>query len=339
MNLKKNVLSHATIFILLIYSPMSLARTIVFKPRWILNDQSAGELYAQEKSKKDPLGVQIQVLPYDESEDQYHAVLLNHADISEGEAITLLQNIEKDNSDIVVLAMKEQISAAGYLSLKNKNIASPKDLEGKIIGIYSDDSIDHLRWFCKLYQVDFHKITFKKITSDNLKYLIDNIVDIIIAHDANEPLVLKRMGYDTHFIPLYGPKSVYYGSVYFCRRDFYEKNKDALKQFVKSVSEGWRWAIQNPSDAAEMVMKYYPESHYLMGSKELTKEKTQQGITIRAFHLTYNVGLNCIGCIVKTQWDVEVNELCKNGLLKNDGKLSNVVQYDLTEDLFKNTSF
>lgn len=319
-------------------STKAYAITIKFKPRWILNDQFSGELYAQEKLEKEKSDNQINISPYDETEDQYHAIVAGKTDISVGESITLLQNIERDGSDIVFLAMKEQISPAGYLSLKAKEISTPDVMEGKKIGVYSDGNIDQLKWFCRLHKINFNSIQLIKITSDNLGYLIDGKVDLIVAHDTNEPLVLKKMGYDTNFIPMYGPKSVYYGSVYFCRRDFYLKNKEAVKQFVKYVSEGWKWAIQNTEKAAAMVIKYYPAKQYLMNSKAFTQEKIKQGISIRAFHLTYNVGPNCIGCILKTQWDAEVDELIKSGIITQNKKLDEVVQYDLTEDLYRQST-
>ena len=325
------------LFIFLLACPSEVkSADIIFRPQWILNDQHAGEIYAYEKMNQSNSNVKIILLPYDETKDQYQDVLSGKINVSTADIITLLNRIDKEHSDIVIFSFKEQISPAGYLSLKNKHIEKPKDLEGKIFGFYNETNRNDLKWFFDLHGIDFNNIKLKKITSDNLVPLIDEEVDVIVAHDTNEPIILKKLGYDTNFIPMYGPAHVYYGSAYFTTRSFYKRNKKSLSEFVRKISEGWKWAIEHPDEAADMVMKYYPRSRYIMNSYNITKEKVVKGINVRAFHLTYNVGMNCIGCMTKMQWNIGINELIKNDLIQNKEMLLKVADFDITRDVFLN---
>lgn len=332
------LLLRVTCFLLLLGSPVAMALNIVFRPQWILDDHCAGEMYAADKFRRTRSTIRVTLLPYDETEDQYTAVVKGRVDVSTSEAITLLQKIEHDRSDLVIIGMKDQITPAGYLSLKGQGIVTPKNIEGKVIGLYSDNTLNHFRWFCKLHGIDIQTVRFRKITSDNIKSLLDGEVDVIIAHDTNEPIVLKRMGYETNFIPMYGPGAVYYGSVYFCRRAYFKQHAAELREFVKAVAEGWKWAIAHPEETAVMVMQYYPKARYLMSSHAFTEDKVIRGITVRAFHLTYNVGVDCIGCISRTQWDIGIQELVRHGLVHNNGRLRNVVQYDLARTILQSKS-
>lgn len=328
------VLFTALFLSILIYCPKARSQDIILMPQWILNDQYAGEIHAHEQMDKTNSGVKIILLPYDETKDQYQEVLSRRVDVSTSEVITLLQKINEDQSDIVIFSLKEQISPAGYLSLKDKHIESPKDLEGKNFGYYSNNTLNHLKWFCMLHSIDYNKIKLKKITSDNLVSLIDGKVEVIVAHDTNEPIVLKKIGYDTNFIPMYGPANIYYGSAYFTTRSFYESNKENLREFVRKVSEGWKWAIEHPEQAADMVMKYYPKSRYLMDSYTLTRDKVIKGINVRAFHLTYNVGVDCIGCISKIQWNAGIDALVKHQLIEDSVHIRNVARFDIVDRVF-----
>lgn len=322
-----------TLFIL-IHPARVLSEDVIFMPQWILNDQHAGEIYASEEWNKSGSESKLVLLPYDEVKDQFKEVLLGHVHISTSEVITLLQKIDATHSDIVILALKEQISPAGYLSLKNKNIVKPKDMEGKVFGFYTENTLNHLRWFCDFHGIDYSQIKLKKITSDNLAPLMDGIVDIIVAHDTNEPIVLKKIGYDTHFIPMYGPSSSYYGSAYFTSRTFYEGHKKAIYDFVKKVSEGWKWSIENPEKAADLVMKYYPKDRYILNSYTHTRDKVVKGINVRAFHLTHNVGINCIGCFSEMQWNVEIDGLIEGKLIKDSEFIRRIAAFDVTRRVF-----
>lgn len=44
-------------------------------------------------------------------------------------------------------------------------------------------------------------------------------------------------------------------------KEYYESHKDLAQQFADASRRGWEWAIQNPEETLEIVMKYVQKDH------------------------------------------------------------------------------
>lgn len=311
------------------------AVTMRYKLIWILNEQYAGELYAYHKGWYEKEGLNIKFIPYGDGRDPYSAVVSGKTDIGVSSSISMLRSATKDNSDIVIFAIKDQISPAGFLSLSRKNIVKPSDLEGKTFGYYHLSNHALLKWFCEKYSVDHKGIKMVKVRPNDMDPLLDGTVDFIIAHETNEPIILKLTGHDTRFMSLSDARGIHHGAIFLCKRDYYERHQQEISKFVEVTARGWQAAISHPEEAADIILKSLPRSAYVDKSRELTKRKIIKSIGIKSFYITYKVGGGCIGCMSRVYWDVVADQLMDEGVISQRSELHKLVRYDAIKGLNK----
>lgn len=323
--------------ILLFFSVrLTSAEDVRYRLLWIYNDQFAGELYALEKEWYKKVGINLILQPYTKNYlEPYEAVKQGEADIGISETFSLIRKITNDDSDIIIFGLEDQLSPAGLLSLKNKNITKPKDLENKVHGYFHDGNLELLKWYSEVNHINFNLIKNVKIEAENLQPLISGDVDFVIAHETNEPVVLLLNGLKTNMLSLSGPNGIQFGVAFFCKRSFYETHREVLKKFLKTTSQGWKEAILHPEEASEIIMKYYPKEYYVFQSPELTKEKIFRGVKIRQFYLTYAVGLDHIGYMSETYWSLVFQKLAYLKLIDDETSLNKIIRFDVVKTLFE----
>ncbi len=327
----------AILLMLVLYFPSpgyAKLNHISLKLAWVLNDQYAGEVYAYHKGWYKDSGINLEFKPYKYgTKDPYHSVVSGEADIGESEPLVVIREALRDNENIVIFGLKDQISPAGLLSLKKKNIMKPSNIEGYIFGYYNDGDKEILKWYCELNGVDYNKIQKRRLLPNDMQPLISETIDFIIAHETNEPVILKLMGYDSNFLSISGPNGVHFGSAYFCTEDFYNANKKDLIRFMKTSSKGWKHVIMNPLEGSNIVIKYYPKNRLINNSREFTLKKFEKGINIKGYYLTHKVGIDCIGCMSKAYWDIVLNELLSAKIIKFTELASKLIRYDVSKSL------
>lgn len=313
------------------------AKTYSVKLMWVKNDQYAGELLAINDGLYRQGGLDIRLVPYEVGgPDPYHSVLSGEADIGISEVFALLRRAIKDKARIVVFGLKDQISPAGFMSLSETNIKTPKDFEGRTFGYYNDTDLELLAWYSDKNGVDHNRIRTKKLTPNDMQPLIDGGVHFIIAHETNEPVILKMKGYGTNFISLSSPQGIHFGPAYFCKEDFYNKHKDDLNSFVVATSEGWRRAIIDPSRAARVVFDQYPKRDYIDGLKELTLNKFEKSLNIKSYYMTYKVGRDCICCMSKLYWDIVQSRLKEENIITDENDVYDYVRFGAVRGIIRN---
>ena len=68
---------------------------------------------------------------------------------------------------------------------------------------------------------------------------------------------LRKIGFDPHWMPLSDLGVPGYGQVLIARRDTLAQHRDALVRYTRALIRGWRWVVDNPQEAAEMIVRKY----------------------------------------------------------------------------------
>jgi ABC-type nitrate/sulfonate/bicarbonate transport system substrate-binding protein len=303
---------------------------------WILNDQFAGEIYSHYKGWYKKENIDLVLLPYQRgTSDPYDSIMTGKADIGIYETSSLLRRAIKDKADIVIFGIEDQISPAGFMSMANKGIKQPKDLEGHVFGYYNDGDIDLFRWFANKNNVSLATIEMHNVVPNDMDPLINGKVDFIVAHETNEPVIMKLKGYDTNFIPLSGPWGYQFGTSFFCKRNYYEKHKDILNSFMKATAKGWRATFANPREAAEIILNNYYKGDYIDNSRKTTIDKFIKGLGIKSYYITFKVGPDCINCMSKTYWNILRDRLILDGIIASGDDIQHFIRFDATQSLMK----
>src|SRR5258708_11786648 len=172
---------------------------------------------------------------------------------------------------LVAVASPLQRSPRAFISLAAKNITKPQDLIGKRVAFRPDDNSVYLA-LLKLTNVNrdaIHEITDP--TKFTLDALMNNQIDVIPAFIDNEPVILKRKGYNVNAILAseYGIET--YENLIFTRKDVIEKSPDRVLRFLRATLHGYNYAVQNPTPVAALGLKYDPKLDLVTQNAQLAR--------------------------------------------------------------------
>lgn len=144
------------------------------------------------------------------------------------------------------------------VTLKDKGIQSPKDLEGKRIGAPEGDAPRRLfPVFAKTVGIDVNKVEWVSLAPQIRETaLVKGEVDAVTGFEYTVVLNLQALNvepdrivvfrYSDYGLPLYGNAIV-------VRKDFLGSNPDVVARFLKAVNRALKDVIANPQEAADLV--------------------------------------------------------------------------------------
>ncbi|CEG26202.1 ABC transporter substrate-binding protein [Bacillus sp. B-jedd] len=227
---------------------------------WAPNTNHTGLYVAKEKGyfKKHGLDVDI-ILPGEAGADQLVASGKAEFGVSYQESIT---QARIQGVPLVSLAAVIQHNTSGFASPKAKNITSPKDFAGHTYGGWgSPIEKAVLESLMKQENADVEKVKIVNMGDTDFFTAVKRDIDFawifyawtgIEAELRNEPL---NMVYLTD----YTQKLDYYTPVIATNEKMIEKDPETVKEFVAAVSEGYQFAIKNPSESADILLKAVPD--------------------------------------------------------------------------------
>lgn len=181
--------------------------------------------------------------------------------ISYQEEVTYAKTSE-DPLPIKAIAAIIQHNSSGFASPKDKNIKSPKDFEGKIYGGWGSESeTAAIKAVMEKSGADFDKVTIADIGQDDFFTATTNSVDFAWIYEGWDVVQAKIKGFDLNFIPMnqFDKRLDYYTPVIISNETLLNDNPELAKKFMKATTEGYQYAIDNPEDAAKILVKHAPE--------------------------------------------------------------------------------
>ena len=252
--------------------------TVSFMLDWVPNTNHTGIFVAKEKGFYDELNINIDIInPPEESVTALLASGKANFGISFQDNIAMALN-ENDNFPIVAVAAILQHNTSGILSLKEKNINSFKDLEGKTYATW-----DNLIEQATIKQVmeneggDFEKVNLYHSTVTDAVSAIQTNVDAAWVFEGWDAMMAKISNLDYNFLRFSDvePALDFYTPVLVSNETFLKENTDLAKRFLEATKKGYDYAIENPEEAAKILHKYSPEYDLNMlieSQKFLSKE-------------------------------------------------------------------
>lgn len=159
-----------------------------------------------------------------------------------------------------VLAIFYQGSGISIFSLEKAGIKKPKDLEGKSFA--SDiESMKHTQFlaFCKKNGVDIAKVKIIPIKGSDLKYVLSGIVDAMSTHGYKGDALLRQKGYKVNEMKLSDYGIDMYSKGLIANDKLIKENPELVRRFVKATIRSWNYAVKNPEEAVDALIKAYPD--------------------------------------------------------------------------------
>ena len=239
------------------------------KIRFILNWKYQGPqawfFLAQDKGYFKAEGLDVQMDQGEGSGAAVTRVASRAYDIGFGDinALTVFAAKNPNDSPKAVF-MIYGVSPFSIYSMKDKNITSPKQLEGKTLGAPVDDAPFKLfPAFAKATGIDPKKVTWKHMQpSLREQMLVRGEVDAVsgyvntvwfslrkIYKDPGEKV--SRMKYSDFGLNLYSNSII-------VSKDFLEKNPKAVAGFLRAIAKGFQDVLANPNEGVDAALKRQP---------------------------------------------------------------------------------
>lgn len=272
--------------------------------------------FAQENGFYKAEGLEVTLIPFNGDATAMRAVIAGEADVAAGVGLAIpLKAIEAGSKLKVFLATSPKMD---YLLVSQKSIASPKDLEGKSVGISGPGAVSYQvpLLMVKAAGGDPTKVNFVAVGGSAARTLaligkkIDGaVLNSSFASRTTKYDYLHVIGDAAHDLPDY----IY--TVEVATEATIQQKRAALQAFATATLKGARWAMQNPDAAIAISQKILPD---------VAKDEIAAGLKHFAEIGYYNAN----GLLRNEAWDFTVADLVKSGELKQKMNYSDYVLTD-----------
>lgn len=232
---------------------------VTFLPQWIPQAQFAGYMMAFEKGFYKDAGLDVKILRGGPTNPPLEALESGQATFCTSWVSTAVKK-RSSGTRLVNLAQIVQRSALMLIVKKSSGINTLEDLNGRRVGLWQGDfRIQPLALF-RIHHLNVIEIPM--YSSINL--FLKGGVDAISAMWYNEYHTILNSGFDanelnTFFFSDYGlnfPEDGIY-----CLEKTLNENPKVCESFVQASLKGWVYALEQPDETLNVVMKYTHAAH------------------------------------------------------------------------------
>lgn len=223
---------------------------------WFANANYAGEVVAQHKFDS-IYNIDLNIIEGSYEIDPIKMVLTGEAEIGVAGADKVLVANDK-GADLVVFGVINPVSPVCFVSLQKKNINSVTDFAGNKIGVLTGTATEYVyRSLLEKEGIISSELNEVEISFD-LNTFLNETYDVRPAFIFDEPVSLdfQSINYNILEPSEYGVN--FLGTVYFCKRDYLENNKDLIQRLTNSLIKGWEFALDNNDESVSYLKKSFP---------------------------------------------------------------------------------
>lgn len=228
---------------------------------WQVNANSAGQIAALENGFYKAEGLEVALLPGGLDSPSIATVASGKDQIGFANGPDLVINARASGAPLKIIAIIQQNSYHGFFVKATSNIHSPKDWEGKTVGVkYASPTF-------LIYQILIKKLNVdrSRIEEIPLKYSLQSFlegdVEVYPGAFTNEAISVEMLGIPIRrIIPSdYGVETC--GNVIFSSEIFLKTHPEAARKFVRATIKGWEWCLDpaNHNRAVDMMQKHVEE--------------------------------------------------------------------------------
>ena len=227
---------------------------------WLPNTNHTGLYVAKEKDYFKNEGLDVQIMqPGEGGTAQLVAAGKGDFGISYQEELTIARS---QDIPIIALAAVIQHNTSGFASPVEKGITSPRDFEGKSYGGWgSPAETAVIKALMDKYQADFSRVEMLNIGEADFFTSMHKGVDFAWIYWGWTGVEAEQRNIDLNFIQLKdeNPALDFYTPVIITSEKMLKENPELVQKFMRACSKGYQFAIENPEEAAELLLKNEPD--------------------------------------------------------------------------------
>jgi ABC-type nitrate/sulfonate/bicarbonate transport system substrate-binding protein len=229
---------------------------------WVPNTNHTGLYVALEKGYYKEQGLEVEIIqPTAGGSADLIAAGQGQFGISYQEQVTNARTAETP-LPIKAIAAVLQHNTSGFASPKEKNIATPKDFEGKKYGGWGSPAEEAmLKGLMEKSGADFSKLEMVDIGAADFFTSVENNVDFSWIYYGWDGIAAELKNLPLNFIKMQDiePSLDFYTPVIIASEDTIKNNSELVKKFLKATEMGYQDSISKPEEAAEILLKHAPE--------------------------------------------------------------------------------
>ncbi|MDP3026355.1 MAG: ABC transporter substrate-binding protein [Nanoarchaeota archaeon] len=296
---------------------------------WLINSNQAGFITAVDKGFYQEEGLNVTNNPGGTNFPAIQLVASGSDDIGIQSGPETIISARANNIPIKAIAVLDRKNPYVFYSLTKKNITSPKDWEGKTVGVSYGRPLEiAYRMLLKIDNVDSSKITeVQKNPSDlNLyqgsvdvqpNFITDFIISNETASKQNISLSLIRASD-------YGIKS--YGYTIFTTDEMIKEHPDIVEKYLRATLKGWDYALNHPEEAINFVIAENPQ---------LEKQPELKALEARKDYILPNDSDVPMGWIDEKVFQEVYDNMLKTGQLDKQVNISETFTNEFIEKISK----
>jgi ABC-type nitrate/sulfonate/bicarbonate transport system substrate-binding protein len=274
---------------------------------WTPNTNHTGLYVAQNKGFFEDQGLNVEILlPGEAGADQLVAAGQADFGISAQESIT---QARVQDIPIVSIGAVIQHNTSGFAAPADRGIKSPADFEGKTYGGWGAP-VEEAVIGSLMNQEDADVSKVENINMGNSDFFTAverGDIDFAWIYYAwtGVEAELREMKLDMLYLTDYSEKLDYYTPVIITNEKKIANDPETVKAFMAAVSQGYEYAIENPTDAADILIEAVPDldADLVKASQEWLSPK-------------YQDDAEQWGIQTQEVWENYANWMYENGLLE-----------------------
>ena len=227
---------------------------------WTPNTNHTGLYVAKEKGYFEEEGLDVEIImPGEAGADQI--VASGKADFGVGYQEGVTQARVQD-VPLVSIAAVIQHNTSGFASPVEKNIETPKDFEGKTYGGWGSPVEEAIMAsIMKQENADVSEVDFVNMGDSDFFTAVQRDIDFAWIYYGWTGIEAELRNEDINMIYLtdYSEKLDYYTPVLTTNEDMISDNPETVEAFLAAASKGYNFAIENPDEAAQILIGAAPD--------------------------------------------------------------------------------
>jgi NitT/TauT family transport system substrate-binding protein len=224
---------------------------------WLANAQMAGDFTAIGKGYFKDAGIDLKIQPGGPNIDPIQIVAGGGVPFGNVSSVAVLVNARSRGLPVKAFGTVLQRHPFAFIFLTKSGIHTPKDFEGKTIGIQAT-ARPLLEAVLAKYEIPKDKVKVQFVGGDT-RPLITGQVDVITGWIIDAPQVeAVRQAGSYGYFKLWDLGIHLYAYTYFTTDRVLSERKDVLARFLAASAKGWTYAAEHPDEAVDWVLKAAP---------------------------------------------------------------------------------
>lgn len=163
---------------------------------------------------------------------------------------------------VTAVAAITQNNTSGILSMADRGITAPKDLEGRRFAFWESDLVDAMmKSIVETDGGDVDKVIMVPNSATDALAAIQTDIDAIWVYYGWDGIAAELAGLDTNYFAFrdIDPVFDFYTPVLAISDRYAQEHPEEAKKFMEATARGYEYAAENPEEAARILLKYASE--------------------------------------------------------------------------------